>query len=765
MKRQDQPLILLAILALLLAVGLLYFDGAGLFGNGSQSDRGEVVGYIEQQNGDVRFKPKSQISWGQPRVRQDLVFNDSIFTGNNSGAIATVKGSKLTLEENTLVVIREDNNDFKLELSYGKFSADLAKDKRVLVDAGPGKKPIVLTPKSNSRLSLQKSSTGQVKIEVVSGSAAVDSEVGTQTIDTQTPFTLATLPPLPERLLMMLEPREPVSLFKGEAVNFRWSDSLSYADQSYTLEFAQDSEFAQIVHRVKATSTDLLSFSPKSSIKGYVRVRSELDVSSAIPFDIQVFERQPAAIAPPLVTSPPPLNKGVLIPNREYPSWAYGSEESATTYLTNNEPDRILLFKSPLETPLELRHNGAILATDSLLPKPMIKPGGPVYFEYRRTPEEPWSVIQKIDVTLVPPRKTLSRGFDAMDSSSTENFELAWTPVLFAHSYDLQMINLQTQERMSFETKRSQQYVKLQPNQPYAWKVRALDKNRRPISQYSPAYPERLRIIKTPLAKAAPAPERQPTNLDSTLTAKKPDDLEQNFQHRPEGLWGWAGTGFNFTNYNQVVPGVGIINDNNIAGPSRFLELGYNWINGFGVVGSFKETPGEVRLRDTNLLGSDYLWRTFSLEALFERALANTTVLGHRASIGARVGFQDHRIPYIQQVGDSTLELRQNQMQTLSLGFISRFDRRRVSYHMTMRYQIPLASSATGANEFTINPNYAFDGLIGASYLLSDRWRVGWFWYGQIHDYAFSYTDDLQTLLGTQSLFYSNMDLRIGYDF
>src|SRR5690606_26188376 len=105
------------------------------------------------------------------------------------------------------------------------------------------------------------------------------------------------------------------------------------------------------------------------------------------------------------------------------------------------------------------------------------------------------------------------------------------------------------------------------------------------------------------------------------------------------------------------------------------------------------------------------------------------------------------------------------EMNTGSMGVLAELQRRRWTYYWLMRYQFPFSSKASGSDNFTITPVFAFDGSIGASYDLTQRLKLGFFWYGQWHQYNFSYGDGTVTNDGFQSLFYSNMDLRLGYDF
>jgi len=73
-----------------------------------------------------------------------------------------------------------------------------------------------------------------------------------------------------------------------------------------------------------------------------------------------------------------------------------------------------------------------------------------------------------------------------------------------------------------------------------------------------------------------------------------------------------------------------------------------------------------------------------------------------------------------------------------------------------------LSSSSTGT---TASSTLAFDGSLGTAYYLNDHWKVGGFWYGQWQQFNFTTSLGGTTNTGSQMLFYSALDLRLGYDF
>ena len=230
------------------------------------------------------------------------------------------------------------------------------------------------------------------------------------------------------------------------------------------------------------------------------------------------------------------------------------------------------------------------------------------------------------------------------------------------------------------------------------------------------------------------------------------------------GFWVWAGAGFNYTMYQQTIENVGTFDDNDLAGPSIFAELGYKHKTGFGASASYKSTPGEVKLEGTNIEGAKYTWSTISFEGIYEKSAASP-VWGGSFFYGALLGIQNHEFPYFHQDDVLEMSLREIKMQTASVGFLTRLQRGSIDYHWSMRYQYPVSVSVSELENFDINTRFAFDGSVGLTYHFNPRWEVGWYWYGQWHEYDLGFAVNTTRFTGSQTLFYSNMDLRLGVDF
>lgn len=130
-----------------------------------------------------------------------------------------------------------------------------------------------------------------------------------------------------------------------------------------------------------------------------------------------------------------------------------------------------------------------------------------------------------------------------------------------------------------------------------------------------------------------------------------------------------------------------------------------------------------------------------------------------------RFGINQHQIPFIRPMA-SSLKVIQNSVTTASLGFEYRKYYRKLRLEWQIRYQHPLTSNSSGS-QFQIKPKFTFDGSLGAAYEFKNNFFVGVYWYGQGHDYNFSFRDDSSSLdfSGAQNLFFSNFDIRMGVEF
>ncbi len=232
----------------------------------------------------------------------------------------------------------------------------------------------------------------------------------------------------------------------------------------------------------------------------------------------------------------------------------------------------------------------------------------------------------------------------------------------------------------------------------------------------------------------------------------------------PEPHLGWRvgmGAGYQIVDYQQNVVNNAKLNYQDFSGPGYYFEASYRTLHWGGLV-SYKSTPGSLENDGVKVDKSSYLWQTLGLEGLYYLKSPYKLDPFH-IYLGFRAGAQFHRMPFLRVNPGADLTYIENQQTTGSLGFIVQAFWRSLILEWTMRYQTPIATQSSG--EFIVTPTMAFDGSVGVSYRFSPRWESGIYWYGQLHSYGFTYQDGIASNTGTQSLFYSTLDLRLSYLF
>ncbi|MCC6277546.1 MAG: hypothetical protein IT289_06505 [Oligoflexia bacterium] len=279
-----------------------------------------------------------------------------------------------------------------------------------------------------------------------------------------------------------------------------------------------------------------------------------------------------------------------------------------------------------------------------------------------------------------------------------------------------------------------------------------------------------IRSKPKPIVVASREPEAEPEELEPAAIPKVEARLDEVKVKKHVGpWWAWVGLGFNYSYYSQTISSFSDSAYQSFRGPSIFVRLGRYFLNGFGFDFSFKDSPGGVS-SSTDIAVSDgeYHWRAVSLEGLKQFEFGPKTVFGMPTFFAARAGLQHHFMPFIAAQSSGEAQIRQNTLTLASLGFDWMLGQsRKLHYEVQGRYQYPISAGASGSNKFSVTPSFVFDGSVGAVYKLTETTRLGAFWYGQWHNYSFKYYDTNEGVenLGSQVLFYSNAELRLGIYF
>lgn len=521
-------------------------------------------------------------------------------------------------------------------------------------------------------------------------------------------------------------------------------------------QIARDREFTQTVENNTISVEEAEVALPPQEYWVRARSRSAADgLSSAwtapVPFSVRDHfdvQRLAGVVLP----------EEIIIPNEAYPSALYASDARAQAFLQQQLAAFRQLFSGLLVQGYTLKVSRRGHASDERVqstpefPQEWIYPQA-MELRYRflaGSVEKLETRGHRLNIRMEPPNRL----------SAAPSGELQWSPLLFARGYEVQVARGRARVK-SFTTTTASGAISDLPSGAYSYRVRALGLKRKPISDWSDPHAFGINPPENVLAQqeATPEPARHPAEAAALST--KVDAPARSRWERDLGAWFWAGSGINFVLVRQSISSTADIEYKNTKAPSGFFEAG--WLGRtLGAVFSYKRTPGDVRVDNYPINKRDFIWSTYSGEALWRSAYTGPKNLP--LIFGLRAGMQSHNFPFLYVASDRSLVQGSNNLTTASAGFFAE-TLGRVRYYWSMRYQQPLQASSAGGNNVQIHPITAFDGSIGTSYLLNDHWKTGLFWYGQLHNYKFDYTSATGVNAGTQWLFYTNAEFRLGYDF
>ena len=368
-----------------------------------------------------------------------------------------------------------------------------------------------------------------------------------------------------------------------------------------------------------------------------------------------------------------------------------------------------------------------------------------------------WSDPLKYTVRTYPPDVP---GFDEKMGTKNEKpkvpYTLRWGKTLFAKKYEIKISRHEDFAiSKTFVSKRNRFHINVFPEKNYFWKVRALDKNKKPISRFSDISQF---IYRTPI-------ERKLANVNEEEKKEERTkiDYEEELEKYYPDYWMWAGAGFNLVRFGQDSDVDSAALFQSFNGPSLYLEAGASFDKHAATV-TYKNTPGIIDNSSNGQEPFGYDWQTISLEGHY---LFGSPFLdgGRTSRWTARYGFHYHTIPLL-DVSDDGQDLSSSSRDFITLGLgggYSYIFSEKLAFEIFMKYQYPFSSG--GSNEFSVSSDISFDGSLGVMYRLSKWTRFGAFWYGQWHIFGFTTTQNDSETNGSLDIFYSNFDLRMSFDF
>jgi len=157
--------------------GYLYYD----FNRGVQAGKGKVIGILTFKQKTVQRKYTGQVIWEELEQKVKVQNRDSIRTAANSDAEITLNdGTKIQLDENSMIVLNLSEDKANINFAYGSVQAKQSKTAKTALTLKTGDKTISI---KDSDIKLSKTKKQEdVAVTVQRGSAEVKSGNQTQKI-------------------------------------------------------------------------------------------------------------------------------------------------------------------------------------------------------------------------------------------------------------------------------------------------------------------------------------------------------------------------------------------------------------------------------------------------------------------------------------------------------------------------------------------------------------------------------------------------------
>ena len=289
------------------------------------------------------------------------------------------------------------------------------------------------------------------------------------------------------------------------------------------------------------------------------------------------------------------------------------------------------------------------------------------------------------------------------------------------------------------------------------------------LSQMQASQPPKVSVLDTQTSQ-------DPKSKDNVNLAKAPDDpapaprCEDNSKI---GLRAFLGLGINYVRYTENLTDVST-SYADFRGPSTHLGIAMDLTDHYAIEADYKDTPFQFNNASVGLPNTFGDWQTLLLQVTQKSDGASAWTDRYlndkpgQNEISWLYGVQLHQLP-IPLFSSSTEQPFLKTVQIFDLSAGARWQRYWNPFTRTtmlLHLQYPIASSAsTGGSSFQVNPVIFFDGSIGIDKRLKDHLWLGLHWYGQYQQFNFSYSDSQVSDSGAQSTFFSDLELRLTFDF
>ncbi|OQW48947.1 MAG: hypothetical protein A4S09_13355 [Proteobacteria bacterium SG_bin7] len=259
-----------------------------------------------------------------------------------------------------------------------------------------------------------------------------------------------------------------------------------------------------------------------------------------------------------------------------------------------------------------------------------------------------------------------------------------------------------------------------------------------------------------PPPKPISPPTRQVPVQAKIEEREKDKDKEFNFR---------LGIGGNYQKTMQKQEGANELSFQNIQFPSLTAAFGVEGRHLSGEIG-YQTHPSSVTEAETpfTLVNGKINWNIVTADLFWRLRDRTNSKMGTKF----RLGVQSHNIPFLSINTSNQVNLLQNNMFGLTIGYGSKFgDPQGWTYDAMFSYIYPISYDSSELKSFSLLPKLGLELNFGVSRRVSDLWFWGGRWCAQIQSHGFSYKNTAGTtnFNGEFSAFLSIFNIDVGYNF
>lgn len=145
------------------------------------NERTDELGFLVPEGADVRVRSIRESNWSRLSMETSLYGEDHVFTGKNSSANIFLKSKqKISVNPNSLIVIRDKSQTLHLDVSEGGFFGVLKKGLKIVLQKDKSQSTLEITSE-NTSLSVEARPGNEIKLVVLKGEMQLKSNANSST--------------------------------------------------------------------------------------------------------------------------------------------------------------------------------------------------------------------------------------------------------------------------------------------------------------------------------------------------------------------------------------------------------------------------------------------------------------------------------------------------------------------------------------------------------------------------------------------------------